>query len=375
MIPRSNQQTSDRIFLVCIGVLVVFGLAALFSATTPMGYAKFHDAYYFVKRQILFGLLPGIVAFIVIIKLPLSFLRKLAWPVYIFSLALLALVFVPAFSLTVNNSRSWIHLGSLSFQPAELAKLGIIFIMAHLLAVRKYDWSNWQTSLLPLLAFASPAFILVLLQPDVGSLSIMVMIVFIMLYSAGLPGRYLAILSLAGVACFGLLILAAPYRAQRLTTFLHPELDPKGQGYQMNQSFLAVGSGGLWGLGFGHSRQKFQYLPEVDADSIFAVIAEENGFIFSTAFVLFIVFITWRGLKIAKAATDPFGTLLVVGIMVWFGWQSFLNIGAAVGALPLTGVPLPFVSHGGSALLVALAAMGLVVNISRQTSQQSHLLI
>lgn len=366
MVPRGNNSTtSDRTFLIFIGILTVFGLASLFSATTPMGYAKFNDAYFFVKRQIIFGLLPGFVALIIAIKTPLSFLKKLSWPIYLFSLALLVLVFIPQVSLVVNHSRSWIHFGSLSFQPAEFAKLGIVIILAYLLAARKTSWDNWQASLLPILAVLTPAFLLVLMQPDVGSLSIMVMIVFAMLYSAGLPKRYLAILGLAGVACFCLLIVVAPYRADRLTTFLHPELDPKGQGYQMNQSFLAVGSGGLWGLGFGHSRQKFQYLPEVDADSIFAVIAEENGFFLSSGLVLFIVLIAWRGLKIAKASTDTFGALLAVGIVVWFVWQSFLNIGAAVGALPLTGVPLPFISHGGSALLVMLTAMGLIANVSR----------
>jgi cell division protein FtsW len=366
MVPRGNSSTTDRTFLIFIGILAVFGLASLFSATTPMGYAKFNDAYFFVKRQMLFGLLPGIIALIIAIKIPLPILKKLSWPIYIFSLLLLVSVFIPQVSLVVNGSRSWIHLGNLSFQPAEFAKIGIIFILAYLLAARKQNWDNWQTSLLPILAILSPAFLLVLLQPDVGSLSIMVVVIFTMLYSAHLPLRYLAILGLAGVACFCLLIAVAPYRADRLTTFLHPELDPKGQGYQMNQSFLAVGSGGIWGLGFGHSRQKFQYLPEVDADSIFAVIAEENGFFISTGLVLFIVFITWRGLKIAKHSTDTFSALLVVGIMVWFVWQSFLNIGAAVGALPLTGVPLPLVSHGGSALLVVLTAMGLVVNVSKK---------
>ena len=148
---------------------------------------------------------------------------------------------------------------------------------------------------------------------------------------------------------------------------MHPELDPKGVGYQINQSFLAVGSGGFWGVGIGHSRQKFQYLPEVHADSIFAVIAEETGFFFSTILVLLIGFIGLRGLRIAKSAPDKFSRLLVGGIVVWFIWQSFLNIGSMVGAMPLTGVPLPFVSHGGSALMVALAAAGIILSVSKQS--------
>jgi cell division protein FtsW len=207
-----------------------------------------------------------------------------------------------------------------------------------------------------------------MMQPDVGTLSIIVMEIFVMLFVARVPSRYLLILGLLGAISFVSLIVAAPYRAQRITTFLHPELDPKGVGYQMNQAFLAVGSGGVWGLGFGHSRQKFQYLPEVSADTIFAIISEENGFFVSAGLIFFILFLVWRGLRISKNCHDEFGALLTTGIMVWFGWQSFLNIGATVGALPLTGVPLPFISHGGSALATALAAAGLVLNASKRST-------
>lgn len=366
MVPRGEKTSSDRVFLISVAALALFGIAALFSATTPIGYDKFNDAYFFVKRQLLYGLLPGIVACVVALNITVANLKKISIAVYVFSLFLLSLVFVPSIGLVINSSRSWIHFGSFSFQPAEVAKLGLVFLLAFILSEKKHHWESWYKNVLPTLLYAAPAFLLVVLQPDVGTLSIMVMIVFAMLYAAGLPWQQMAVLGLAGVVVFIILIALAPYRAQRLTTFLHPELDPNGQGYQMNQSFLAVGSGGLWGLGFGHSRQKFQYLPEVDADSIFAVIAEENGFIISTGLVAFIMFISWRGLKIAKQSKDEFGALLVTGIMVWFVWQSFLNIGAAVGALPLTGVPLPFVSHGGSALLVALTAMGIVGSVSRE---------
>jgi len=175
------------------------------------------------------------------------------------------------------------------------------------------------------------------------------------------------ILGLAGIIAFGALMLAAPYRVARLTTFLHPELDPQGVGYHINQSFLAIGSGGIWGLGIGHSRQKFQYLPEVNADSIFAVVAEEVGFIFSSLLIILILLIGWRGLRVAKAAPDEFSRLMVAGIMAWYLWQSFLNIGAMAGVLPLTGVPLPLVSHGGSAMMTMLLAMGIVVGVSRES--------
>lgn len=188
-----------------------------------------------------------------------------------------------------------------------------------------------------------------------------------MLFFAEATYRHLGLLAVVGVIAFLVMIWAAPYRAERFMTFLHPELDPQGQGYHINQAFLAIGSGGLLGLGLGHSRQKFQYLPEVHADSIYAVMAEELGFFVAAGFVVLLLYICLRGLRIAKSAPDTFGRILMIGIIMWFMAQAFLNIGAMVGLLPLTGVPLPFVSHGGTALMVTLAGVGIMVNISKQT--------
>ena len=186
-----------------------------------------------------------------------------------------------------------------------------------------------------------------------------------MLFIARVPKMYLFVLGTLGAVVLVAMIFAAPYRMQRLTVFLHPELDPQGVGYHINQAFLAVGSGGFWGLGLGNSLQKYQYLPEVSADSVYAVMAEELGFLFSAGLIILILAVVWRGLKIAKNTEDDFGKLLVVGIITWLAWQSFLNIGAMVGIMPLTGVPLPFVSHGGSALMTTLAAAGIVANVSK----------
>jgi len=361
----TKTKQADRKFLIYLFVLVVFGLVALTSASGPSGYEKFGDSYFYVKRQILFGLLPGLVGFLVLARIPYHIWQKFSLWVYGITLVLLILVFVPGMGIVINGSHSWLALGNFTFQSSELAKLAVIIMAAHLLSDPKRDLTDWKNGLLPILAILAPALILVLLQPDIGTLSILVVIIFMMLYLAKIPKSFLAVLgALAAIAFVGLMLLA-PYRVQRLTTFLHPELDPKGVGYHINQAFLAVGSGGVWGLGLGHSRQKFQYLPEVDADSIFAVIAEETGFIFSVCLVVLILLFSWRGLSIASAAPDLFGKLLSGGIMVWFFWQSFLNIGAMVGAVPLTGVPLPFISHGGSALAIALASMGMVASVSR----------
>jgi len=362
-----EKKHADRLFLFYIFSLLVFGLAALMSASAPAGYEKFQDTYFFVKRQLIFGILPGLVLFLSAARVNYLYFKKLSWPIYILTIVLLVLVFIPGIGSIINGSRSWLDIFGYTFQPAELAKLGLIIILAKLLSETKRNLADWRAGLLPVLFFVLPLLVLVLLQPDLGTLSILVMIILAMLYLAEVPRKYLAVMGLIGAVVMAGMIFAAPYRLQRLSTFLHPELDPQGVGYHINQAFLAVGSGGVWGLGLGHSRQKFQYLPEVSADSIFAVIAEETGFVFSAGLVILILLIGWRGLKIAKKAPDEFSTLLVAGVMVWFVWQSFLNIGAMVGVLPLTGVPLPFVSHGGSAMLVALLAVGMVASVSKHS--------
>lgn len=362
------KKRADRLFLFYIFLLLVFGLVVLMSASAPLGYEKFQDTYFFVKRQILFGLLPGIILFLVVARIDYLYFKRISWLIYIITLLLLILVFIPGIGVVINGSKSWLDIFGYTFQPSELAKLGIIIVMAKLLSETKRNLSDWQSGLLPVLFFALPPLILILLQPDIGTLSILVMIILVMLYLAEVPKRYLAVMGLIGVAVMIAMVFAAPYRLQRLSTFLHPELDPQGVGYHINQAFLAIGSGGVWGLGLGHSRQKFQYLPEVSADSIFAIVAEEMGFIFSASLVVLILLIGWRGLKIAKKAPDEFSALLTAVVVVWLVWQSFLNIGAMVGVLPLTGVPLPLVSHGGSAVLVTLLAVGLVASVSRSSN-------
>lgn len=356
---------ADRYFLVSVALLLVLGLIFLISASAPIGYAKFHDTYWFVKRQVLNGVVPGIVFFLMLAKINYQRLLEASTWIYGAAIVALILVFIPGMGIVINGSRSWLGIAGFNLQPAELAKLAIIIFLAALLSQKEYDWENWQQSLLPVLAVLTPAVGLILLQPDVGTVSIIACIILAMLYIGGVPAKYLWGLIGLGVVALVILVAVAPYRAGRLTTFLHPELDPKNVGYQINQAFLAVGSGGFWGVGYGRSTQKFQYLPEVNADSIFAVVAEEMGFVISVFLILLILFIGWRILKIAKKSNDLGGTLIASGIATWIMVQSFLNIGAMVGALPLTGVPLPLVSHGGTAMLANLAALGIVASISK----------
>ncbi len=218
---------------------------------------------------------------------------------------------------------------------------------------------------MPFLITTGVISLLMLLQPDLGTLSVIILSAVTVYFVAGAKISHLVALAGAGVVGVIGLVAAAPYRLARFTAFLHPERDPQGISYHVWQALIAVGSGGLFGVGLGRSRQKFAYLPEVTGDSIFAVMAEEIGFIFATLFVLLFVYMLYRGLQIAKGSTDRFSRLLVVGIMAWLGFQFFLNVAAMLSLVPITGIPLPFVSAGGSSLLATLAAVGIVTNISR----------
>ncbi|MEK7084763.1 MAG: putative peptidoglycan glycosyltransferase FtsW, partial [Patescibacteria group bacterium] len=341
---------ADYAFFSFALLLTLFGLMMLSSAGSAIGQERFGDNYFFIKRQLLFGILPGIAFFFLCARISYHTLKRLSIPIGIASLLLLFLVFIPGIgSRHGTGSLSWLTIGSYSFQPAEAAKLGLILFFAVQLSRMGEKIRDWKSGLVPVLLWCLPFLAMVAFQPDLGTLLVLFAIVFGMLFVAEAKISHLAILGAAGLALFMLMALVAPYRVARLTTFLHPELDPQGVGYHINQAFLAIGSGGIFGLGFGHSRQKFQYLPEVHADSIFAIIAEEMGFLFAAGVVMLFLALARRGFRIAKNAPDQFGRFTVSGIMVWFLVQAFFNIGAMVGLVPLTGLPLPFISHGGTA--------------------------
>lgn len=366
---RATANSADYLLLSYFGVLLVIGLLLLTSASAPVGYDKFGDKYFFIKRQLLVGVIPGVITLLVLAKLRYEHVRALALPAFIASLVVLLMPFLPGLGSTQGTgAHSWIMVGRYSLQPAEFAKLGLIIFMASYLARRGQDLLDWKKGFLVALGLGLVPVALVILQPDIGTASILFAILFGLLFLAGANIWHLLALAAVGLVAFAGMVVVAPYRAARLTTFLHPEFDPLGIGYHINQSFLAIGSGGWMGLGLGRSRQKFEYLPQVHADSIFAVMAEEMGFIFAAGFILLLCLICYRAVKLARRAPDQFSRLLIAGIIIWFLVQSFINIGAMVGILPITGVPLPFVSHGGTALVIALGAVGLLMNISRHAT-------
>lgn len=362
-----EEQRPDYRFLACIGAWLFFGLLALFSASSPEAYVKFGSPYYFTLRQIAYGFLPGLFLFFLTYKIDYHVWLRWAKPLFYVSLALLVLVLIPSLSGGYGTAKSWFVIFGMSFQPTELAKLTMILFLANWLSgLLSEDYGNWKKVFLPFLIVLAVLGALIIKQPDMGTLMIMCLIALAVYFSAGTPIMYSLGVMLLGLGSVGAMVLAAPYRLKRLLTFLDTQSDVLGAGYHINQALLAVGSGGLWGYGYVHSRQKFQYLPEVSADSIFAVIAEEMGFLVCVLGILLVGYVFWRGLKIAKGAPDMAGRLITVGVITWLVGQSAVNIGAMLGLMPLTGVPLPLVSHGGSAMVTMLAALGVVANISKQ---------
>ncbi len=362
-----SQGSMDYLLLVIVALIVGFGLVMLLSASAPSGYAQFTDSYYYVKHQIIFGLIPGIGALITFSRIPYTFWRTHAWNLLILSIVLLVLVFIPGLSAGIGSAHSWISIGGVfSLQPSEIVKITFLFYLAAWLAQRdRHSVRDVASGFLPFVMVLGTIMLLMILQPDIGTMSIIAAMSLVVYFVAGAPLVYVFGLVAAGFGALGLLIAAAPYRAARFTTFLHPELDPQGIGYHINQALLAIGSGGVLGVGYGHSRQKFQYLPEVAGDSIFAVIGEEMGFVVATLTIGLFLLILWRTLAIAKGAPDNFAKYVTVGIGAWLSIQAFVNIGSMVALMPITGVPLPFVSYGGTSLAISLAAVGVVLNISK----------
>lgn len=356
----------DTVFLATTAGFVMFGIIMLSSASGPSAYSKFGDAFWFVKHQILYGILPGALLLLIFSRIDYRALKTVSKAMIGVVLLGLVVVFVPGLGADWGTSRSWIHLFGFSFQPVEVSKLAfIVFLAGWLDRIGNDGAKDFYRGLLPFVLTLTAVCGLLVLQPDLGSVSIVIGVAICMFFLGGARIGHLALLAVTGAAALVVLMKAAPYRAARFTTFLHPELDPRGIGYHINQALLAIGSGGFFGVGFGHSRQKFLYLPEVEGDSIFAVMGEELGFALTLVFMIALIFFFVRGLKIAKAAPDRFGRLLAGGIVGWIAVQSFVNMAGMLSLMPLTGLTLPFVSYGGSSLLVTLASIGIVLSVSR----------
>lgn len=346
--------------------LLAFGLIMVYSASAVWADYKFNDSFFFAKRQLLFAGL-GFVAMLFMMNIDYWSWRKWAKPILLICFVLLIVVLIPGIGVERNGSRSWIGVGAFSVQPSEFIKLALIAFLAKFLSEKQRYITSVKKGLAPSLSLVFLAFGLIMLQPDLGTGTVMTGTCIAMLFIAGARIFHFAILGLIGLAGFVGLILSAPYRMARITSFLDPWQDPLNSGFQIIQSLYAIGPGGLFGLGLGQSRQKFFYLPEPQTDFIFAILSEELGFIGGSLVILLFALLLWRGIKIALGAPDLYGSFLAVGIISMIAIQVMINIGVVTGLMPVTGITLPFLSYGGSSLTIMLMAVGVLLNISRYT--------
>jgi len=353
----------DYSFIAFLIILVVFGLVMLTSASSDVSQLKFGDSFYYLKHQILYGLLPGLLGFFVAVFFNYQNWKKWGLPLLLASVALLLLVFTPL-GFKAFGSERWLSIGGFSIQPGELVKITFLIYMAAWISKNQARSKSFVEGLVPFLILLGGVLVPLILQPSTTTAVLILAATLAMYFTAGAKIRFL--FSIAIIAAFAVvsLLFITPYRMQRVLGFLDPNSDPLGNTYQINQSLMAIGSGGLTGVGYGRSTTKLNYLPEPIGDSIFAVIGEELGFIGSIALIFFFLLFIWRGLVIARASPDIFGRLMGIGFMTVIGFQAFIHIGANTGLIPLTGVPLPFISYGGTALAVLLTMSGIVVNIS-----------
>jgi cell division protein FtsW len=345
------------LFLLGIGVVMVYSASAVVAQKPP-----FHDPYFFAKRQLIFALL-GITSMYIMMNIDYWVWKKWAKTGYFVSIGLLILVLLVG--IEVNGSKSWLGFGSFGIQPGEFAKFGVAAFLARWLSDNQKEIVLFRKGLVPALAIPVACFGLIMLQPDLGTGVVLMGTAVVLIFAAGARVSHFVGLGMIGLAGFAGLVLSAPYRIKRITSFLDPWSDPLGSGYQIIQSMYAIGPGGLLGLGLGQSRQKHLYLPEPYNDFIFSIVAEELGFVGGTLVLLLFLLILWRGMRVAITAPDLFGNLLALAIVGMITIQVVINVGVVTGMFPVTGITLPFLSYGGSSLTLMLTGVGVLLNISR----------
>jgi cell division protein FtsW len=351
-----------------LGVTIVFiilGVLILTSISASLSFERFGNSYYYLKHQFLIGLLPGIILAFLVFLIPLGLFKKNIIFFLMINLFFMGMVFLPKLGVSLGGASRWIRIGPIFIQPSEFLKITFLIYLASWLSTRSSSQKNWSQTLIAFLIIIGVLSTFLIFQPDVGTLGIIVSVSVLMYFLSETPVWHSALIILIGIIALITLVKVAPYRVARILVFLNPDTDPMGMGYQMKQALISVGSGGVSGLGLGMSRQKFGFLPQTMSDSVFAIFAEEAGFIGSIILIFLFLFFCWRGFKIAKKADDKFQKILALGITSWISIQAFVNIGSMTGLLPLTGVPLPFISYGGSHLLTELMGVGILLNISR----------
>lgn len=355
----------DRFFLIIVLILLLLGVAMFVSASLGILIKNEKTFYSALFSQLILGLGLGFLGMYFCFKINYKFWRKFSLLIFLGSIFLTAAVFIPALGWSHGGAERWIQLGPISFQPVEFLKFAFVIYLAAILSSAKNRVQDFRFGILPFLAMISVIAFVLLKQPDTKSFILITITGLSMLFIASVPVKYIFGVIFGVALLLGTLVYFKPYLQERVKTFINPSQDAQGSSYQIQQSLIALGSGGIFGRGFGQSIQKFSYLPEPQGDSIFAVLGEELGFIGSTAAIFFYLLFILRGFRIANRSPDSFSGLLVYGIVILIVAQSFMHIASVVGVFPLTGVPLVFMSQGGTSLMVYMMAIGIVLNISK----------
>ena len=364
---QKEKRSPDKILLYLLTALLVVGLLALLSASIDQSQQDFGNVYGYFMHQLLYGFLAGGIAAAIMYKFPYQKVQKIAPAIFILSVLLMMLVFIPGISVKSGLAQRWIEVGPLTFQPSELVKFTFILYLGSWFSARIRGSKN-RISLVPFLIFLGGLAILLLLQPDLSTFGIIALTAGIMYFTAGGSLRHIAYMGAIGIAAFFIFVKIAPYRMERILVLLDPDKDPLGVGYQINQAVVAIGAGKIWGFGPLQGIQK-SHIPLAMNDSIFAVWAEETGFIGASILLLLYLALAWRGLWLTEKIKDHFPRIVMAGITIWLFLQAIINIGSITGVMPLTGVTLPLVSYGASSLVVTLAALGFMLQLSKQAEQ------
>ena len=355
----------DKLLLIAVILICLFGIVMIYSASSIWAEYKYNDAFKFVKAQSIFFII-GLLFIFILSKFNIDILYKKANLILLICFILLVLVLIPGIGTIRNGSRSWFGIGSLGIQPSEFAKIGLIIFVAKYLANNQKNVKDIKKGVLPILLVIGVFFALIMLEPDFGTAMVIVLTLIVMIFISGVKLSFFIKIGILGLLGIVGLIIVAPYRMERIISFLNPWVDPLGSGYQIIQSLYAIGPGGLLGQGFLNSHQKQFYLPEPQTDFIFSIISEEFGFLGILIVTSFIAFIFYRIIKIALKENNLFKKYLAFGLGFGIIIQSLLNIAVVIGLIPVTGVTLPFLSYGGSSLLISMISIGIILNISKR---------
>jgi cell division protein FtsW len=364
-----RQGPPDYMLLVAAAMLVITGLLAVYTSSFAVGYHEFGDTNYFVGRQAVFALL-GVIAMVVFMRLDYNRLRAWSVPMLLLALAGLIAVLVPGLGVERNGAARWLEFGPLSFQPSEFAKLAVVIYIAAWLASRGKDIHKFSLGFVPFVLLLGIVGGLIIAEPDMGTTIIIFVTASTLFFVAGAPLSHLGLLIAVGGAISYAVILQRDYQMDRLAMFVNPESDADGSGFQIIQLLVALGSGGPLGLGWGEGKQKFFYVPGSHTDGVFAILGEEVGFIGLMAILGLFGFFVYRAALVTLRSRDRFSMLLCIGIIAWISAQTLINIGGITRTIPLTGVPLPFLSYGGSSLIMLMAAVGVLLSVSRYSSRR-----